>query len=227
MADDDDDVVLLGDWAGLLAKERTRASGAKRVTWEVSGEPLLFNLDEHTLGAPIAEALAEAFREQLNSSTEQAKPLTQTARQRAATAFADGKRWAQKKYSGGRIGPMAPNQSTKRGTDSGRLARSIAARWVPSIQNFVVNVAANRLTADFRASAQGQAFMAWLGRLLAPALQSETVNKGIGKALGLTVQQVKDARAALRKQIADNLRALADAGRGLGAELNDMGDEEP
>lgn len=223
----DDEPIIIGDWAGLLAKERTRASGKQRVTFKVSGKPLLFNLNEHTLGAPIAEAITEAFREALNSSTEQAKPATRAARGRAATAFANGARWATKKYSGGRIGAMAPNQSDRRGSDSGRLARSLAARWVPSVKTFMINVASNRLTTEFRASVPGQIFMQWLGRLLAPALQSETVNKGVAKALGLTVQQVTDARSALRKQIADNLKALADAGRGLGGELEQLGDEEP
>lgn len=228
MADDDDAPIVIGNWAELLtATERTRASGKQRVSFEVSGDALMFDMSEHTLGAPIAEAMVEAFKEALTSSTEQAKPTTQTARQRAAIAFSDGKRWAREKYAGGRIGPMAPNQTAKRGTDSGRLGRSLSARWVPSIRQFVVNTAANRLTEKFRASVQGQQFLAWLGRLMAPALQSETVNKGVAKALNLTVTAVADARAAVRKRVMDNARALVDAARGLGAELDSPGDEEP
>lgn len=138
-----DDVQMIGA-ANFQARTRTNAAGETktRYTVTVRGDTVLFNTDPKTLGKEPAEAIAQVYRERISSIAAIAPLATQRARQVAAKAFAEGKSWAMRRYSGGRTGPMAPNQSDRAFNDSGRLVKSIAVG--ATSDGYVVNVAANR-----------------------------------------------------------------------------------
>jgi hypothetical protein len=239
----EEDLFILGDWESLLdskgelrkqlggssllsATERTRSSGKQRVTFEVRSEPILVDCNEQRMGQPIANAIAEQVKEQLRNTSDRASAGTRAARARAAKAFDEGKAWALKEYAGGQLGPMRPDPtSIRKGNDSGRLGRSFRMQFAPKTGEYMLNVAANRLTADFRA--RNPEFIPWLAnRVIQPALTSEKLDEAIAKALGDSVMKVRDARAAARKRLMDNARQLVDATRGVAGAAQQFGDSE-
>jgi hypothetical protein len=143
----DDDVFVLGA-ANLKQRTRTNKSGVSksRYTVQVSGDSLLINTDPKSLGKGPAEAIAALYRERISSISAVASEATLRARAVAAKAFAAGEAWAVKRYGGGRLGPMAPNQSNRAFNDSGRLAKGIAVGAVKD--GYVINFAANRWQAS-------------------------------------------------------------------------------
>lgn len=128
-------------------EERTTRTGKKRFAVRIDAESILVNNDPKDLGKPVAEAIAHHFRESIRRISATAAPATIKARQAAAKAFAEGKSWALKRYGGGRIGTMQPNQSDRVFNDSGRFADSIVAN-ASSDGAWRINVAANRLDAS-------------------------------------------------------------------------------
>lgn len=139
---------------------RTRTSGKQYTTIDVSAESLVHNLDPKQLGQDVADAIAEHFRQRIAGITATVSAATKRARANAAKALADGDYAAQRRYGGGRIGTMPPNQSDRLFNDSGRLVKSIVAR-ATSAGEWIVNVAGNRLSeAEF-----GKGFAAMLDRL--------------------------------------------------------------
>ena len=124
-------------------RQRTSRTGAVRYTIDVKSEPLIYNLDPKELEQAAATAIAEELRVQVKAISAEAAPTTLRARASAAKAYAAGKPWAVKRYSGGKIGPMAPTGSTRAFNDSGRFAASIVA--MAKAGKWVVNVAGNRL----------------------------------------------------------------------------------
>jgi len=142
-----DDIAVLGA-ANMQSRSRTNAAGAtkNRYSVSVSGDSILINTDPKSIGKPVAEAIAELLRERVGSISERASDATLRARKVAAKAFADGKTWATKRYGGGKIGAMAPNQSDRKFNDSGRLVKSIGVRGEQ--EQWSVYVAANRFAPD-------------------------------------------------------------------------------
>ena len=139
-----DDVMVINDY-GLARRTSTLKSGAtrSRYTVHIASEPLVADIDPRRLTKAPAEAIAKHFRDSIENISAQAAPATIAARKRSAKAFAEGKSWATRRYSGGRIGAMAPNQSDRLFNESGRFAKSIAVGAVKD--GWVINVAANRL----------------------------------------------------------------------------------
>jgi hypothetical protein len=135
-----DDIIVINEGY----ETRTSKTGKKRVVIVVKAEPLVHNFDVKELGRGVAEAIAAHFRERIKAIAATAKPATIRAREIAAKAFAGGKPWAVRRYSGGKIGAMPPNQSDRLFNDSGRMAESIVAS-ASSDNVWRVNVAANRL----------------------------------------------------------------------------------
>jgi hypothetical protein len=133
-----DDIVVLND---ALTK-RTSSTGRQRVTISVKSEPLVHNFSAKDLGAPVAQAIADHFRMRIEQISAVAPEATLKIRAAAAKAFAKGEAWATKRYSGGKIGPMAPNQTNRAFNDSGRLAKSIVAQGKDD--KWTINVAGNR-----------------------------------------------------------------------------------
>lgn len=125
-------------------KRRVSKSGKAKFTVEVKSEPLIFDLDPKNLEPGIAQAIAQELRERVEGITAEAAPGTLKARENERKAYAAGKPWAVKRFSGGKMGPTPPTTSTRAFNNSGRFAQSIVAgaaaggRWI-------VNFAANRL----------------------------------------------------------------------------------
>lgn len=187
------ETIVLNDYSSFQKRTKESASGATKakVTVEIKSEPILVEFDEMKLGKGPAEAIAALLKRQVMAIGEFAAPSTRLFRQRAGEAFAAGKRWATKRYSGGRIGAMPPNQTPRLFNDSGRLAQSIFATENKTDKSWTVNVAANR----FDASAfRGGTFEAMLRRLqeLAPAFKG-----------GAEVAGDESVRAAIRESVRD------------------------
>lgn len=190
-------------------RSRTNKSGKQRYTINVQAEPIVHDLDPERLGKGVAEAIAAALRRKVEGIAELAPESTQKAREAGARAFAEGKRWALKRYAGGRIGPMQPNQSKRAFNDSGRFARSIFARFNKSEGAYTINVAANRLDD----ATSGGAVRIWR-RLV--TLVPEFGNA----ALLLADQGVRDA---LEQAKDDMLRKATDRTAALKAQLRQAG----
>lgn len=122
---------------------RTGASGKARFTVRVVSEPLVISTDPSFLAMKPALAMGEFFRQKVAGITAKAAPNTLRARHTALKAFVQGKEWAMKRYSGGRMGSMPPLRSEEAFKDSGRFAKSIAATKGKD-GTWRVNVAANR-----------------------------------------------------------------------------------
>jgi hypothetical protein len=167
----DDDLIVLGT-GNLQRRDRTNKAGVtkQRYTVKVSGDSILVQTDASALGQGVAEAMANVLRNGIRGITAKASQATLNWRKSAVAALtgnaahrevlrssfakkeiAAGRgrllgntgEWARRRYSGGRLGAMSPNQSDRLFNDSGRLADSIA---VGSTKDgyWVVNVAANR-----------------------------------------------------------------------------------
>lgn len=135
-----DDVVVIAP--GL--EQRTSKTGKQRYTVKVSAEPVYVNLSPRDLGKDIAVAIANHLRERVRGISAIAAPATIKARKVAAKAYALGKPWAVKRYSGGKTGAKQPDQSDRKFNDSGRFGDSITAN--AGENSWRVNVAANRLS---------------------------------------------------------------------------------
>jgi hypothetical protein len=202
-----DDIQAIGA-VNLQARTRTNASGATktRYTMEVSGDSILVNTDPKTLGKGPAEAIAAVLRERISSVSAVVSPATMRAREVAAKALAEGKAWAVKRYGGGRIGTMAPNQSDRMFSDSGRFAKSVAVG--ATSDGYTINVAANRL--DPNTLNGGEAALAKIFELLKQhvpeiadarkLLDSIPVRRAIQDGLRAAVKKVDERRLELEKQ---------------------------
>lgn len=145
------DVIVLNSWAdgnvNLTERRGTLASGKQRkarYAIDIKSEPLLMQLDGRDIGQGVAEAWAQRIRDNVLGIATPASKATQAMRAKGAAALARGERWAVKRYAGGRIGPMPPNQSDKLFNDSGRLAKGIHARANITDSTYTVNFPANR-----------------------------------------------------------------------------------
>jgi hypothetical protein len=125
-------------------EERRSATGRMRRTIRIDAEPMVINMDPKALGKPGADAIANHYREKVRGIAATASATTVKARKAAAKAFSEGKSWAMKRYAGGRIGALPPNQSDRLFNDSGRFADSIVAN-ASNDNAWRINVAANRL----------------------------------------------------------------------------------
>lgn len=141
-------------------EERTTRTGRRRFAVRIDAEPILINNDPKSLGQPVADAIANHFRQRIRTLAEKASPATIRARAAAAKAFAEGKAWAVKRYGGGRIGSIPPNQSDRVFNDSGRMADSIVAN-ASSDGSWRINMAANRLDPDTASGGTAGVFRIW------------------------------------------------------------------
>jgi hypothetical protein len=203
-------VVVLND--GFTT--RTSASGRSRTTVEVKSEPLVHNLDPKQLGQGVADAIAQHFRDRIAGITARASDATIRARQNAAKGpqtLATARR-----YGGGRLGPMPPNQSDRLFNDSGRLVQSIVAR-ATSAGEWVINVAANRLDEQ----SFGQGFAAMLQRLASfvpeiadPRLLMDSIP--VRRAVENGMKQMIQKQEARISELRDTrAKAIINAGLGL------------
>lgn len=212
----DDEIMVLNDY-GLARRDRANKSGSvkSRYTVTFKSEPLLVNTDPRSLTKAPAEAIAEHLRQRIQGISEQASKATIAARKVAEKALADGKEWAVRRYSGGRIGLKQPNQSQKLFNDSGRFADSIAARATKD--GWVVNLAANRL--DPSTLDGGEAGLLRVVERLRELVPewgdaSQLVNvlsvqRALRKAVADSLQKAKERGLELQKQIMRSALGIA------------------
>ncbi len=199
-------------------ESRTSSTGRTRVTIAVRSEPVIVSTDPRILGAPIAQAIANHFRERITGITAQAAPATIKAREVAARAFALGKPWAVKRYGGGKTGAMPPNQTDRAFNDSGRMAKTITAN-ASSDGNWRINVAANRLSADTgNITRIIQRLSELVPEIANPALLrgNQILSRAIDNALAGAIKKAQATTKELRVEmvrglfdIAEKLAALA------------------
>lgn len=232
----DSDVEVINAWSDgdvtLAARRGTLASGKQRkarYTFEIKSEPLLFDLNELALGGKLAEVWAQRIRDNTNGIAVRASDATIAMRTKAAAALAAGASWATKRYAGGRIGAMAPNQSDKLFNDSGRLAKGIFVRQNLTDASYTVNVPANRMNRE----SFGAGYDAMVARFveLVPMLDPKKAlgDPAIERAVKESVDQMvtkleSNAEAAIARGLAklraERLRLFRQVGglvaRGLG-----------
>lgn len=126
-------------------KSRTSKSGKTTYSVVITAEPIVVNTGPAALVAPVAQAVAHHLRERMKGIGETASKATLAARKVAARAAAAGAPWATKRYAGGRIGAMPPNQTDRLFNDSGRFIKGLVAAYVGKDGTFRINVPANRL----------------------------------------------------------------------------------
>jgi hypothetical protein len=195
-------VVILNDLSGTTVEQRERKSGKQHVTISFKSEPIAVHLDPVALGRPVAVAIRDAISEGIKRIGEAASESTLYKRALASSAFTRGAAWAQRKYSGGRIGPKAPNQTEKAFNDSGRLADGITVNPNPKEGGFTLNAPVNRL--DPSGFSSMAAFNRMVERLisLVPALRAPLDEPSVKEAIERTWvdMHVKAAMSAADKQ---------------------------
>lgn len=142
------DIVILNDFGGSTVERRSRttSSGTKdRFTMTIKAEPVLLNFNKLRLGEKPAQAIRDLIVRQIKAVGSFASPATQKRRERAKDALARGAEWAKRRYSGGRIGRMEPDQTQRDFNDSGRLTQ-IDVRENLAEQSWTINFPKNRLT---------------------------------------------------------------------------------
>lgn len=207
----DDNITVLGaanqQEAQLKARNRRGSSiGPARYTVEVTGDSIVVNTDPKSLGRPVAEAIAEHLKERIRGITAAAAPATIKAREAAAKALAQGKAWAVKRYSGGRIGSRTPGQHKTLFRDSGRLEESIAVG--ATNDGYVVNVAANRFSPDTFDGGEGalqQMFAKlkqYIPELADPSkwFDATRVQKAVAESIGDALQKAGERQVDLIRQ---------------------------
>lgn len=193
----DDDIIILNQ----PLRSRTSKGGKQRYTVNVSSEPLIHNFDPSQMGAPVAEAIAEALRQKVRGITANAAASTLRARKVAAKAFSEGKTWAMKRFAGGRTGPTPPNQSDKAFNDSGRLAGSIVARANDKEKAFTINIAANRL--DDTTSGGAVRIFRQLVNLVPEfgdprkLMEDQGVQRAVETSIGMLITKARETREQL------------------------------
>jgi hypothetical protein len=202
-------VETLLDYDGFTFEERERKSGKKHVTITISSTPIDIVTDPIAVGRPVAEAIAAAITAGIKAIDVVASTGTLLRRKYAADAFAAGKSWATRRYSGGRTGAKAPNQSDKLFNDSGRFAEGIVANVNGVEQGWTINATVNRLDPS---TFSGDAFTRMLARLreLVPALQNPLAERSVIEAARATWEKMHHVRAeAAAGKRSESLRAGA------------------
>lgn len=212
------DVEVINSYAdgdiNLTARRGTLASGKQRkarYAIDIKSEPLLFDLNEMNLGGRLAEVWAQRIKDNILGIAVRASDATIAMRAKAAAAFNAGAPWAQKRYAGGRIGAMAPNQSDKLFSDSGRLAEGVFVRQNLADATYTVNLPANR----FNRETFGAGYDAMVARFVSlvpmldpkKALGDPAIEKAIKESVAEMVTKATDASEAAMQRSLAKLRA--------------------
>ena len=209
-----DDVVILNDFSGLH-QTRTQ-SGKQRTTITIKSEQLAHNLDPKVLGKQVADAIRDTLRSKLEQISAKASPYTIRKREQSAgrsakvAAYLDERARIEgkprkrgsggaRRYSGGRLGYMPPNQTDRQFHDSGRFIAGLAVGATPT--GWTVNVPANRLNADTLGDA-GLAFVWGRLRELVPEFGDMSRLMDDARVRGALLNSTKDmiTKARLRGQ---------------------------
>ena len=184
------DVVILNDFRvkqGRIDKDTLKRQATK-TTIEFKAEEIAFDFDPETLGSGPAKAILAMIEDDYSRITKTISANTAKQRKAQARAFAAGKDWAKKRWSGGRIGDTPPDaQSRTWGVNSWRMRHG----WFTRLQSkhrgksgdntgtprWFINMPKNRgNTRDFRSTSAFRAFFKEL-KIQVPALDSAKLVK--------------------------------------------------
>jgi hypothetical protein len=192
MAKDD---ILVINAANMTTRTRATKSGragssSTVITMTVTSEPITYNVSPAAVLREASIVMARRIREQTEAISEPVKPSTARARAVQERAFAKGKPWALKRFSGGKMGVIPPRGGEQRMMNhSGRLAESIVARFVEKTGEFYINYAANRWNpASFTPAQLEVAFRKWVKRC--PALEHPGEDIEVQRAFQLSHSQM-------------------------------------
>ena len=179
------DVVILNDFRvkqGRVDKVTLKRQATK-TTIEFKAEEIAFDFDPTTLGSGPAKAILAMIEDDYSRITKTISANTAKQRKAQARAFAAGKDWAVKRFSGGRIGDTPPDaQSRTWGVNSWRMrhgwfTRLQAAHKKNGPPRWFINMPKNRgNTRDFRSTSAFRAFFKEL-KVQVPALDSAKLVK--------------------------------------------------
>ena len=208
----DDVVVLNQPWNNLTRRESS--TGRVRYTIEVKSEPLIHSFDPKTMGGVVAVAIADELRRQVKGISQVASAATLRARKVAAKAFSEGKSWATRAYSGGKIGAMPPNQSDRSWNDSGRFAAGIVAQ--AKDDEWKINIPGNRLDPTQLKGGDAGVQRVWRQLVeLVPAFantallfQTEGVRKAVDQSLEGMIVKARETRDQLLEARAKQALAI-------------------
>lgn len=192
----DDVQVINHHQANLNVKERVNKAGnvtgqRSYMTIEVHSEPITVMLDEGAVAKKAAEMLAQRIREQTKAITKTVDESTAKARRKLEKAFAQGKTYAVRQFTGGRTGVTPPHVGSNQAFNhSGRLANGIVAQFVKSTKEWAINFPANRWDPKHWGDLGKMqvAFQKWVA--LVPVLQDASSDIGIRKAIEETFGDV-------------------------------------
>ncbi len=216
------DILAFNDFAKINEKlgrvsKKSGKRGKSGISIRIDAEPVMFDLTDATLMKAIAERYTEAVRKGLATGGDTVTDSTADARAVSERAYSTNKRWAQRRFTGGRTKDTAPSPAERSEfKHSGRLEKSLNARYVPKLKAWVINVAANRLRREtFGTEAQYRNF---LNRLLAhiPAMdtrkfmKSSEAHREMGRWIdhaATVVAKNSQLKAARRKAVFAALKA--------------------
>jgi len=134
------------DAAELQRRTRTTSSGpSARYTISMESEPILHDWDMLERAPLAAEAIRALLQRKMLAISATVTPETEIRRDAYRRELIAGGATARKRYSGGRMGTMAPKKSTTLFNDSGRFAAGLAVMRNAVENGFTINVPANRL----------------------------------------------------------------------------------
>lgn len=194
---------------GLEERRRTTSAGTKsRYTISIKADAIPHIFDAKQLGRGPAEAIANAIKAGIKNVGQFAAAATQKKREQAARALAAGASWAVARYSGGRTGQKAPNQTKRLFNDSERLAEGIHVQAVGD-ESWTVNVPANRFDpSTFNGGAAAMAGMVARLQALVPELRgadelakNDMVKKAVADSIYEIIQRITGKNENLRRAI--------------------------
>jgi hypothetical protein len=222
---------VLFDFQSLAVTERKRTSSRgenTRVTLDFRSQPIIAHHDP-VIFRPVAEAMANVLRKQIQEVQADADPNTKIFRIRAAKALKEGKPWAVRRYAGGKTGAKEPGSVSgdRLFNDSGRFAEGIVIS-ATSDGNYTVNVTKNRLDPSTFRPGQFEAFIQQL-RAHVPGVKdpasmaSEPEVHDAYEEVGKRVMEVAGSSAAAQLKAA--LKDLGTNVQELGGAVEEFGPE--
>lgn len=142
------DVTVVNDLGNAALERRDRVTSAgpsARYTVTFESQPILHDWAALKSAPHAAAAILQLLQTRIRGISAEASVDTETRRDRYARELVAGGSAARKRYSGGRIGTLAPKRASAKllFQDSGRLADGLLVRIVEGV-GFTINVPANR-----------------------------------------------------------------------------------
>lgn len=145
------DRIVLNDYGltQLIRRTTNKKTGATSVTGrftiEIESEPIAHEFSPIRLGKQVTDEMVYAIKQRFKGVTALVSQKTRKFRYSAVNN--QDMAWVQRRYSGGRMGTIAPTSvsDNRMFNDSGRLRDGIVVGENPKNGTYTINVPANRL----------------------------------------------------------------------------------